>query len=815
MVTSVMTPRYSRFRLCAAIRVTWIGALAFLVWYGWGGAMSAYEPRARVERIELSLQPGQSIVLGRHELAAPVADIRHIRVWRDAQGHWSLSNVSAHRQVAWSIEKEKSQLRRAILDKAQQFWVAGQAWTLRTEDGVLSIQKQADTAYAWHFDGATLSLVKDGVAASQAICAGEAMGVRLRSVWNQWAPHAVAMPIQVDWGGTVACGNRMADKAMPQGELRLARTAKGYAMEAHSNAARRVCLSTPEKGICPVGASLYEQAMRLENGLRVTLGRTSMLTELEGQRLVWTVVGRGGWVPTDAQPPQPFQDNSVRAQAEAAQPTIQWHKTAYSLWSLPGLLEQVQPVWAAGMVVVLLGFLTLLLQHALRTTHGSALGLALSVLLMIGAAALWGLGATASPGLGLLVVGVAMASVAGLPGPTGWRWASHAMLATMLLMGLALQWALGLQSADTGQWLYFQKSAAFGALGLSALGVLAWWQAAREDSVVPLRPPDMLVWEALLVVVGLSALLGLGAQVVWGGEGGVWGFQPVELAKLALVLLGAHALAVKLDWAEQGVWRSLKLWLRFVTPVALFIVLGGVALLSVRDYSPVLLMAMWLLGMLVAWAVVAPSWLAGVLALFIVGIGLVGWHALHSPLGVDWMQVHGFYGERFAVWLDLPRHPHSGEQLSRALGLATQGGWAGNSLAPAWRVPAVQDDMAPAFLAGRFGVVGVLILWTIQVVYLGCLLMLGWRAMSATQLGDYRQRWGRRMVFFCSTGAAALFAGHLLLSWGTNTGWLPVMGQPMPLISAGGSVLVLLLIPLHLFWQWQSDALGRPRQIRE
>ena len=43
---------------------------------------------------------------------------------------------------------------------------------------------------------------------------------------------------------------------------------------------------------------------------------------------------------------------------------------------------------------------------------------------------------------------------------------------------------------------------------------------------------------------------------------------------------------------------------------------------------------------------------------------------------------------------------------------------------------------------------------------------------------------------------AALLAAHFLMSWGTNLGFLPVMGQPMTLLSAAGSHLLLLLLPV-------------------
>ncbi len=45
-------------------------------------------------------------------------------------------------------------------------------------------------------------------------------------------------------------------------------------------------------------------------------------------------------------------------------------------------------------------------------------------------------------------------------------------------------------------------------------------------------------------------------------------------------------------------------------------------------------------------------------------------------------------------------------------------------------------------------------------------------------------------------GGAALLGAHFLVSWGTNLGFLPVMGQPMSLLSAAGSHLVLFVLPI-------------------
>jgi cell division protein FtsW len=51
-------------------------------------------------------------------------------------------------------------------------------------------------------------------------------------------------------------------------------------------------------------------------------------------------------------------------------------------------------------------------------------------------------------------------------------------------------------------------------------------------------------------------------------------------------------------------------------------------------------------------------------------------------------------------------------------------------------------------------------------------------------------------AYFALSGGGGLLAAHVLVSWGTNLGFLPVMGQPMPLLSAAGSHLIFLVLPL-------------------
>ena len=103
----------------------------------------------------------------------------------------------------------------------------------------------------------------------------------------------------------------------------------------------------------------------------------------------------------------------------------------------------------------------------------------------------------------------------------------------------------------------------------------------------------------------------------------------------------------------------------------------------------------------------------------------------------------------------------------------------------------MQDDFAPAFLLHRHGLLAALLLWCAQALLVAGLVRaaVGHGRAGAAATG-FRQAWLLRLQAFALCGGAAFVAGHLLLSWGTNLAIVPVMGQPMSFLSAGGSHLL-------------------------
>lgn len=91
-------------------------------------------------------------------------------------------------------------------------------------------------------------------------------------------------------------------------------------------------------------------------------------------------------------------------------------------------------------------------------------------------------------------------------------------------------------------------------------------------------------------------------------------------------------------------------------------------------------------------------------------------------------------------------------------------------------IPVVENDFAPTFFLNRYGGVAGLALVAIQATFI--LLLLGgadraWHRRTA--LGEF--------AYFALYGGSAMIGAHVLVLWGTNLGFLPVMGQPMSLLS--------------------------------
>ncbi|MDO8559704.1 MAG: FtsW/RodA/SpoVE family cell cycle protein [bacterium] len=244
------------------------------------------------------------------------------------------------------------------------------------------------------------------------------------------------------------------------------------------------------------------------------------------------------------------------------------------------------------------------------------------------------------------------------------------------------------------------------------------------------------------------------------------GFQPVEVAKFALIILLAHLLAARpsgggLPWrllAESGGITALYC---------------GLTLLQPDFGSAMLLLVIWL-GMVFFAGVTARQVLA---MAAVVGVLGAGWWTFFSQ---------DFQHARIVTFLNPAADPYGrGYQVRQSIIAVGAGQLLGRGLGSGSQsqlkfIPASQTDFIFAVIAEELGLLGA---GVVLAAYLVLLLRLA--ALVRRAADDF----AAALVH----GIAVLLFVHIVINIGMNLGLLPVTGIPLPLLSYGGSYLVITL----------------------
>ncbi|RZQ63287.1 putative lipid II flippase FtsW [Amycolatopsis suaedae] len=344
-----------------------------------------------------------------------------------------------------------------------------------------------------------------------------------------------------------------------------------------------------------------------------------------------------------------------------------------------------------------------------------------------------------------------------------------AVTGTLTVIGIVMVLSASSPSSydpATGSSVYaqFQKHLVF-----VALGAIVFLIGLR----LPLKRIRALSSTAMVVCLGLlvMVLTPLGTKIN-GSQGWfvVAGFslQPVELAKVALALWGAHILVTKYNLLHQ--WRHL---LVPVVPVALLMFalvmaqpdLGGTITLGV-----VLLALLWFAG--------APKRLFAVIfAGALVGAVVLAFAASYRL-------------DRVTAFFNPSADPlGKGMQAQQALYAIAEGGFLGKGLVQGqskWRyLPNVEHDFIFALIGEELGFVGC----GVVIGLFGLLAVVGTR-IATRNLDPWI-----RIVAGTLTVWVVAQAG---INIGYVVGLLPVTGVTLPLISYGGTSLIVTMLLLGI-----------------
>jgi cell division protein FtsW len=342
--------------------------------------------------------------------------------------------------------------------------------------------------------------------------------------------------------------------------------------------------------------------------------------------------------------------------------------------------------------------------------------------------------------------------------------------ASALLAGLGLVMVLSASSVTSyatsgSSFSIFVKQLMWVTLGLPGLLL------ANRMSTRVLR---MLSYPLLLATIGglmLVLVPGFGVSANgatrWIGVGS-FTLQPSELAKLALCLWGADLLVRKKR--RLGEWRHMLIpLLPIATLIAMLVMLEP-------DLGTTLIIVTVLMTLL--WVVGAPARLfAGLLS--VIGM-LVTYLAVAEPYRLA----------RLASFADpFKDSQDTGWQAVQGLYALASGGWWGVGLGASrekWSyLPNAHTDFILAIIGEELGLLG-----TLLVVVLFSVLAYGGIRVAQRSADPF----GRLVA----AAITAWLVGQALINMGAVVGLLPITGIPLPLISFGGSSLLITMFAIGI-----------------
>lgn len=324
--------------------------------------------------------------------------------------------------------------------------------------------------------------------------------------------------------------------------------------------------------------------------------------------------------------------------------------------------------------------------------------------------------------------------------------------------------------------------ASLGSQGLYAvlgLVILFWMKKWRRRTYHKLAIITLFVSIGLLLLVFTPLGVEVNGGRRWIRLGG-FSFQPAEAAKLALSVWAAYALSQKFKLEGYGKDLLIPVVLPFGAIIVGLVVVG-------KDIGTVVIMLT---------IIAAILFLGGMRTTYLVGaavIGLIGLTFVTMQSGNRMMRINAWLGD-----CDHPADPCY--QYEQGIFALASGGWFGMGLGQSrqkWSyIPEAGNDLIFAVLGEELGLVGALLV-------LGLFVALG--------IGMFRVAYNSTDTFVViSTGAImAWLLGQAGMNIAMVTGFLPIIGVPLPFISAGGSALLMSILAVGVvlsFARHQAEA---------
>ena len=312
-----------------------------------------------------------------------------------------------------------------------------------------------------------------------------------------------------------------------------------------------------------------------------------------------------------------------------------------------------------------------------------------------------------------------------------------------------------------GAFYYLKRHVVFLAMGITLAVV-----AARVE--LRFVEKHHLLWMLLGLILLLAVFVPFVGMRVNGARRwinlGVTSFQPVEAVKLILVVYLASYLVRHREGVERKLFGVIK-------PIGVAVLMAG-ALLAQPDFGSAALIIAVTVGMI---------WLGGARMrnLLLLGAPLVplaAWIALSQDYRI----------KRLTSFLDPWKDPfNDGFQLTQALIAIGRGEWTGVGLGASvqklFYLPEAHTDFILAVIGEELGLLGILTVLGLFALLVGRGLVVGLKGVEL----------GQRFAGYVAFGISLMLGLQALVSMGVNLGVLPTKGLTLPLISSGGSSVLM------------------------
>jgi len=334
----------------------------------------------------------------------------------------------------------------------------------------------------------------------------------------------------------------------------------------------------------------------------------------------------------------------------------------------------------------------------------------------------------------------------------------------LIALGLLVLYSSGIRSnqvttqLDTSRQIFYV-----------AIGVLLFWIITRTDYNV-LRSYSTALYITMVVLLLIVEVFGatrLGATR-WINLG-FFQFQPSEFAKLALTIFFAKYFAASYEQSDKLKYLVVSL-LYLLPPLLLVLVQPDLG-------TALVLLAIWLVMALTTR--IKKRYFLIMLVLLLVTAPLM------------YPRLAPYQRQRVITFLNPAANPSgTGYNVNQAIIAVGSGGILGQGLSSGSQsqgnfLPSQHTDFIFAVLSEKLGFLGGLV--TI-LLYFILVVRAVWIARNS----------GDRFGTFLAMGIATMFGFHAVVNIAMNIELLPVVGIPLPFISAGGTSMIISLISVAI-----------------